>query len=167
MVYTIARGKIAVLPCSKRPGRSLVWFAVCVVFLFCSAILPGCGSEDESAALEAAAKAEAYRSALVNTMQLAYAVVRLAAVHLDPDDDYCGKLLWELDGAVIEIYSTQQELAELHSAIWLDWLGEEWSAFPGHHETLELYFETSATLDGLVSHLESRGNGRCWPPSRK
>ena len=129
-------------------------------------LLPSCrepiASKDE--ALTTLAETSVGREVAFDHLEDAHYASRLAAVHLESSDDFCVRLLWELDGLFFDLADSYRFMDTLNSEMWVSYLDEEWADFPKFEEMVEEGKNILVDRAASLKSVRSRGSGRCWPP---
>ena len=146
---------------SPLPYRQLVL----VGLVFVTLLLISCRNQigGEGQALTTIAETRVQREVVFQQLELTHVVSRLAAVHLESGDDFCGRLLWELGGLFIDLAKTYRFLDDLNDEMWISYLDETWADFARHGEMLEDEKEFVQVQILRLDSIISRGEVRCWP----
>ena len=100
---------------------------------------------------------------LFDLVEEAHIAGRLAAVHLEPRDNFCSRLLFQLDGSFIDLAEAYRGMHDLSEAMWDSYLGKTWEDFDLHSKALAIRKEEVFDLTNQLRNQERQGIGRCWP----
>ena len=146
---------------SPLPYRQLVL----VGLLFVTLLLISCRNQirGEDEALTTIIETRVQREVVFQQLELAHTVSMLIAVHLESGDDFCGRLLWELDGLSMDLTKTYRSLDDLNDEMWINYSDEIWADFARHEEMLEGEKGPVQVQTLRLDSIMSRGEVRCWP----